>query len=273
MIGAAFMRHFNFNRTTLLPVFYSAFCAILLSSSSLYAQDGVVYPANAEDVSYAELDNLPDWRGLWFPAFGQVGGDEPVLIGEAKEIWEMHQARFAADPGYEVLETTSNCEPDGFPYIMNFPYSIEFLFTPGKITVIQEALMQVRRIFTDGRPLPSRDDVDPNYFGYSRGHWEGDTLVVTTIGTQSGQRLARAGISNSDMLTTTERLYLDPDNPDVLHLEYIFEDPKVLAEPWLVTYTYRRDRTWEQIEYICAQNDRHMLDAEGKTLVPEELRN
>jgi len=251
----------------------SLFTAAMFTGATATAQDDVVYPANDANASYAELDNLPDWRGLWFPAFGQVGGDEPVLIGEAKEIWEMHQARFAADPGYDVLETTSNCEPDGFPYIMNFPYSLEFLFTPGKVTVIQEALMQVRRIFTDGRPMPDRDTLDPNYFGYSRGHWEGDTLVVTTIGTQAGQRLGRAGIANSDQLTVTERIYLDPDNPDQLHLDFTFEDPKVLAQPWHMTHTFRRDRTWEQIEYICAQNDRHMLTDDGQTLVPEEIRN
>ncbi|MGA0934757.1 MAG: hypothetical protein ACO3R5_06475 [Pseudohongiellaceae bacterium] len=244
-----------------------------LFSGAALAQDGVVYPANSPVAKYAPLDDLPDWRGLWFPNMGQVGGDEPVLIGEAKATWEMHAARMEADPNYEVPETANNCEPDGFPYIMNFPYSIEFLFTPGKITVIQEALMQVRRIYTDGRPMPSLDEIDPNYFGYSRGHWEDDTLVVTTIGTQPGQRLGRAGIANSDMLTTTERIYLDPNDENILHLDYTFEDPNVLAQPWHLTYTFRRDRTWEQIEYICAQNNRHMLDENGQTLPPEEIRN
>lgn len=250
----------------------TVFTSLLLCGTAL-AQDGVVYPANAEDVSYAELDKLPDWRGLWFPFFGQVGGDEPVLIGKAKETWEMHQARLAADPHYEILETLNNCEPDGMPYMMNFPYSIEFLFTPGKITIIQEALTQVRRIYTDGRPMPSRDELDPNYFGYSRGHWEGDTLVVTTIGTQAGQRLGRAGIANSDELTITERIYLDEEDPDILHLDYTFEDPKVLAQPWHMTHRYRRDRTWEMLEYVCAQNNRHMIDEEGKTIPPDEIRN
>lgn len=250
------------------------FITLLSGFTSAFAQWGDdVNPTNAEEVSYSELDNLPDWRGLWFPFFGQVGGGEPNLIGEAKEIYDMHQARLAADSNYEVPETTNNCEPDGMPNFMTFPYSLEFLFTPGKITVIQEALMQVRRIFTDGRELPSLDALDPNYFGYSVGEWDGDTLVVTTIGTQPGQRMSIAGVTNSDQLIITERIYLDPENPDILNLEFTFVDPNVLAEPWVRTHRFRRDRAWEQIEYICSQNDRHILDEEGQTMVPEEIRN
>jgi hypothetical protein len=233
------------------------------------AQDArPVHPANSAKVSYAALDKLPDWRGLWFPVIGKVGGTEPVLIGEAKKTYDAHQAQLKANPRYEVPETSDNCEPDGMPSLMTFPYNLEILITPGKVTVIQEALMQVRRIFTDGRPLPRRDQLDPNYFGYSVGRWEGETLVVTTIGTRPGQRLGIAGITNSDQLTITERLYLDPKDRDLLHLEFTFEDPKVLAGPWRRTHMYRRDRTWEQIEYICVQNNRHLIDEKGQTVVP-----
>jgi hypothetical protein len=244
-------------------------CFGLVSSAGAQSKDSMpVYPANSSKVSYADLQKLPDWRGLWFPVIGKVGGGEPVLIGEAKKTWEMHQARLAADPRYEIPETANNCEPDGMPSLMTFPYNLEFLFTPGKITVVQEALMQVRRIFTDGRPLPKRDELDPNYFGYSVGRWEGETLVVTTIGTKPGQRLGIAGITNSDQLTITERIYLDPKDRDMLHLDFTFADPKVLAEPWKRTHTFRRDRTWEQIEYICVQNNRHMIDEKGQTVTP-----
>jgi hypothetical protein len=247
----------------------SILCVGLACSAGVSAQDPrPVHPANSAGASHAALDKLPDWRGLWFPVIGKVGGGEPVLIGEAKKTWEMHQARLAANPRYEVPETSDNCEPDGMPSLMTFPYNLEFLFTPGKVTVVQEALMQVRRIFTDGRPLPKRDELDPNYFGYSVGRWEGEVLVVTTIGTRPGQRLGIAGITNSDQLTITERIYLDPKDRDLLHLDFTFEDPKVLAEPWRRTHTFRRDRTWEQIEYICVQNNRHLIDENGQTLVP-----
>ena len=250
-----------------------AACAILgiglASGLDLSAQGAKpVYPANSDKVSYAALDKLPDWRGLWFPVIGKVGGTEPVLIGEAKKTFDAHQAQLKANPRYEVPETSDNCEPDGMPSLMTFPYNLEFLITPGKVTVIQEALMQVRRIFTDGRPLPGRDQLDPNYFGYSVGRWEGETLVVTTIGTRPGQRLGIAGITNSDQLTITERIYLDPKNRDLLHLEFTFDDPQVLAEPWRRTHMFRRDRTWEQIEYICVQNNRHQIDDKGQSVIP-----
>ena len=236
--------------------------AIALVSATASAQDAV-YPASAPDVSYAALDALPDWRGIWQPFFGRVTEDEPKLKGEYKERWESESAKAAADPSYEIPERTSNCEPPGMPYMMTMPYSLEFLFTPGKIVVNQEALMQVRRIYTDGRPLP--EDPDPTYFGYSIGHWEGAMLDVTTIGLRAGQRLGRRGITNSEELTIHERIYLSPDNPDVLNVDFTYEDPDVLEAPWHQSYQFRRDRTWDIIEYVCAENDRHPINDAGQT--------
>jgi hypothetical protein len=238
--------------------------AVLIGSASPFpalAQDGVVYPANAPDASYAELDKLPDFRGLWFPGFSPPS-EEPKLKGAYKVHYESEMAKMAADPTYEIIEGPNNCEAPGMPYFMTMPYSLEFLFTPGKITVMQEAHMMVRRIFTDGRPFP--EDPEPSYFGDSRGRWEGNVLVVETRNTRPGQRLGRAGITNSDSLVIHERLYLDANNPDMLHLDFTFEDPNVLEEPWKMSHTFRRDRTWEMLEYICDENDRHPIN-DGQT--------
>ncbi len=244
-------------------------CHIVASALALscvarmaFAQD-VVYPSSAADVSYAALDELPDWRGIWQPFFGQVTEDEPQLLGAYRDFYEEQMAQVAADPSYEIPERNSNCEPPGMPYMMVMPYSLEFLFTPGKIVINQEALMQVRRVFTDGRPLP--EDPDPNYFGYSVGHWEGDTLVVETTGLRAGQRLGRRGIVNSEQLTVHERIYLSPDNPDILIVDFTYTDPEVLAAPWHQSYRFRRDRTWDILEYVCAENDRHPVNDDGQT--------
>jgi len=240
--------------------------ALALTGAALQAQDErPIYPASSDKVSYAELDKLPDWRGIWQPNIGRITGDQPVLIGEYKKHYEEEQAKLKANPNYEVPETLDNCEPDGMPTMMTMPYSLEFLMTPGKIVVNQEALMMVRRIFTDGRQLPSLDEVDPNFFGYSVGHWEGDTLVVETIGTKPGQRLGTPGITNSDQLKITEHIYLDATNKDLMHLDFTYEDPNVLAQPWHQNHTFRRDRTWDILEYVCSENNRHPLDANGQT--------
>lgn len=246
-----------------LLLFSSCLLPFSFSLTAFAQQERPVYPANSADVSYAELDKLPDWRGIWHPAFGQVSGDDPVLKGQYKEFYEEQMARLEENPNYEIPERSSNCEPPGMPYMMTMPYSLEFNFTPGKIVVVQEAHMQVRRIFTDGRPFP--EDPDPNYFGYSRGHWEGDTLVVETIGTKPGLRLGIRGITNSDKLTIHERIYLDENDPDILHLDFTYVDPDVLEQPWHQNYTFHRDREWDILEYICDENDRHPIDSEGQS--------
>jgi len=240
-------------------------CAGALMAAQPAKKARPVYPANADKVSYAELDKLPDWRGIWQPNLGRVGGDQPALIGKFKKRYEEERAKVAANPQYEIPEKSSNCEPPGMPTMMTMPYSLEFVFAPGKIVVNQEAEMMVRRIFTDGRPLPKEDEVDPNYFGYSVGRWEGDTLVVDTIGTREGQRLGEQGITNSSRLRINERIYLDKDNKDLLHVDFTFTDPEVLAQPWHRNHTFRRDRTWEILEYVCDENDRHPVDANGQT--------
>jgi hypothetical protein len=227
--------------------------------------EGHVWPANAPEVSYAALDALPDWRGIWLPAGRPELPGEPPLKGE---YLERYQAALADAGGGEIVERASNCVPPGMPSVMYQPYNIQFLFTPGKITILQEAYMQVRYIFTDGRPLPV--DPDPWFNGHSVGHWEDGTLVVETVGVKDTTRLAVRGATHSDQLKITERMHLDPEDPDRLLVTTIFEDPLALSEPWVTEYAYTRRRDWEQIEFICAENDRNPIGDDGLTLFIHE---
>lgn len=224
-----------------------------------------VWPASADHVDFGALQALPDWRGIWQPALGRNPKPElPMLIGKYKAHYDEIQTLIASkDPEAQlkVERRSSACEPPGMPGIMTQPYNLEFLFTPGRVTIIQEAYMQVRRIYTDGRPLP--DDPDPTYNGFSVGHWEGNTLVVTTTGLRDGATMGRWGITYSDKVKITERIHLDPRNKDILVVENSFEDPKALAAPWHSTYLFSRDRTLDQLEFICAQNDRNPIDENG----------
>ncbi|MEI9891668.1 MAG: DUF6152 family protein [Caulobacteraceae bacterium] len=102
----------------------------------------------------------------------------------------------------------ANCLPPGMPGVMTQPYPIQILVTPGEVTIIQEAYMQVRHVHTDGRDHAA--DPDLTFNGDSIGHWEGDTLVVDTTGL-APQAVLQAGVTHSKNEHIVERYRLsDP---------------------------------------------------------------
>jgi hypothetical protein len=215
---------------------------------------------------YHQLDALPDWGGIWFVQGGASGGLGPPAIpklkGEYLQRYEQWRAEVAANDGV-VPRERSNCSPPGMPRIMRLgQYPYEFLFTPGRVTINQEAWMQTRTIWTDGRR--HLEEPDPSFMGNSIGRWEGDTLVVETIGISDRLEMD-TGIPHSDQFRLIERIHLSPDNPDMLINEMRMEDPEALEEPFEVTVRYRRDRYGSLIEFQCAENDRNPIDDEGHT--------
>jgi hypothetical protein len=147
--------------------------------------------------------------------------------------------------------------------LAQYPY--EFLFTPGRVTINQEAWMQTRTIWTDGREHPPFEALDPTFHGHSIGHWEGDTLVVDTIGISDDLEFGEGGV-HSDQFRLIERIHLSPDDPDLLINEMRMEDPLALAEPFEVVASYRRDRHGALIEFQCSENDRNLVNEKGETL-------
>jgi hypothetical protein len=154
---------------------------------------------------------------------------------------------------------TANCLPPGMPGIMTQPYPMEFLMTPGKVTIVIEAYTQVRHIYTDGRPLP--EDPDPRFFGTSIGHWEGDTLVVESIGFSPSIELER-GVPHSDKMKIVERFRLS--GPNTMTIETTLTDAEALTAPVVSNNTLSRHRDWTIAEYICEENNRNFVDANGK---------
>ena len=211
-------------------------------------------PHSARD--YGALGKLPDWAGIWVYNFGPPA-PPPVMTPDFQA-----RVKAATDAQARGLDSvrSSNCLPPGMPQVMSQPYNVEFLFTPGRVTVVQEAYMQVRRIFTDGRKHP--DDLEPSFNGHSVGHWEGDVLVVDSTGFKPGTKLSGA-IGHSDQLHIVERIHLKDAN--TLVDELTFDDAKALAQPWHETMTYTRHREWDQLEFICEENNRNPVDDSGKT--------
>jgi len=145
------------------------------------------------------------------------------------------------------------------PGIMGQPYPMEFLMTPGQVTIVIEAYNQIRHIYTDGRPLP--EDPDPTFYGTSVGHWEGDTLVAETVGFAQVPR----GITfpYSDKMKIVERFRLTA--PDTMSIETTIVDPEALTTPYSMGgRTLTRHRNWTIAEYICEENNRNFVDEKGK---------
>ena len=210
---------------------------------------------------YATLATLPDWSGVWTPEWGPLfksrAAERPVLKPAAAKVRAAFEAGKAKGENLQV--SAANCIPEGMPEVMRKPYPIEFLYSPERVTIIAETGSQVRRIYTDGRALP--DDPDPAFNGSSIGHWDGDTLVVETIGLNPRISLA-PGVHPTEKTRIVERLRLD--QPDHMVLETTVTDPGVFAEPLVIPTTYVRKRDWQMQEYVCQENNHDAADPFGR---------
>ena len=210
---------------------------------------------------WAALAKLPDLTGVWeSPTVGRGGREPAAGPPPVPQLTPAYAAKKRELDARNLDDTeAANCLPTGMPAIMGHPYPYEFLLTPGKVTIVTEAYMQVRHIYTDGRPLPA--DPDPTFNGSSIGRWEGDTLIVETIGFSPLTTIAR-NTPHSDKMRIIERFRLT--GSDTMSVETTVIDPEALARPWTTTRILARHRDWTIREYICEENNRNFLDAQGK---------
>ncbi|MEP7313987.1 MAG: hypothetical protein ABI859_15505, partial [Pseudomonadota bacterium] len=130
--------------------------------------------------------------------------------------------------------------------------------TKGQVTIIAEWSSQVRRIFTDGRPHPPEDEVEITFNGHSIGRWEGQTLVVDTIGIRGDTSFDASPLQHSDAMRVSERIRLT--DPKLLEAVITVTDPKAFTKPWVVTRHYKRGGPELQImEYVCEENNRDII--------------
>jgi hypothetical protein len=219
----------------------------------------------ASDSAYAQLAKLPDWSGVWEPMrLARPTADAkppapPKLTPTYAAQYAKLQEKNRTTPGLNFVTQVANCVPPGLPGSMQQPYPIEFLFTPGRVTIIIETYSMVRRIYTEGSALPEAPD--PTYQGTSIGRWEGDTLVVETIGILPETSPVSGVIGHGENMKVTERIRLA--EPEVLEIVTTVEDPTVFEEPYTRTSRFQRQRDWKIMEYVCAQNNRDSVDEKG----------
>ena len=245
------------------PAIIVALCAFAGFGTACYAQTAPQPPKAVVVHRYANvasLNSLPDWAGIWtfdFPTIDGFAPEVPSLTPASAA--ELKILKDEEAKNQEPATESANCLPPGMPTIMFQPYDIEFLFTPGRVTIIQEAYMQVRRVFTDGRGHPA--DLDPTFNGHSIGHWEGDTLVIDTAGLGHTTPLGYNRLQHGPHLHVIERIRLTA--PDKMEDDMTMTDPDVLLKPWHLVRTYTRHRDLDQLEFICEENNRNPIDKNG----------
>jgi len=216
---------------------------------------------------YAALDKWPDWSGVWSPDWSILfgTGSGPRTPPAQPKLTPAAQARLTAFQAYQKehgVDQTAQvmCLPPGMPGIMRQPYPIEFVYSPGRVTLFNETYSQARRIYLD-KPIP--EDPDPYFNGNSVGHWEGDTLVVDTVGFSDKTDIA-PGIKHGDKMKIHERFWLE--KPDVLRVETTITDPDVLTEPFVQQLAYKKEPDWQIREYVCEENNRLRPDDSGANI-------
>jgi hypothetical protein len=152
------------------------------------------------------------------------------------------------------------CRPGGALRILTFPPYRKFLQLPGLFVILSERDVTYRQIFLDGRPLP--DDPTPTFNGYSVGAWEGDTLVIQSIGFRDGTWIDRNGSPMSDEAKLTERFRRVSFGR--LDVDVTLDDPKAYLRPWTVTLTQRIVLDTDLLDYHCMDNEKDAARLVGK---------
>jgi hypothetical protein len=192
----------------------------------------------------------PDFSGIWRVPTGKY------LENLGADGIEIPMQPWAAKLYQERLDNDGKYRPSG----QCLPHSVtdfdahfnpkKIIQTPGLLVMLFESYHTYREIFTDGRSLPDRRD--PAWFGYSVGKWEGDELVVDTVGVNEKTWLDDSGHPHSDAMRITERFR----RRDFGHMEVklTIDDPKTYTKPWTVTIGWEYFPDTELLDWVCENN-------------------
>ena len=175
----------------------------------------------------------------------------------AKGLYEYRQRTLLKD------DPMLSCLPPGGPRMFQVAHGVQFLEQPERQRVFVMSgggNRNWRLIYLDGRALPQSEDVTPTYFGYSSGHWDGDTLVVESDAFVERFWFSNGGLPHTEALRLTEK-FLRPDF-NTLRYEVLVNDPGTYTRPWSSAWTLRWVADQELPEYFCQDNSKdepHMV--------------
>src|SRR5205085_6163493 len=170
--------------------------------------------------------------------FGDISN--PNLRQWAKEA--MKKDNDEIDAGKIQFTANSSCLPSGVPVFMLLPGPFYLLQTPTQVVILEEQDHQVRHIYLN---VPHSADVKPSWYGESVGHYEGDTLVVDTIGLNTKTVVDSFRTPHTEKLHVTERWKL-MNGGKTLEANITIEDPDTFVQPWSTFQRYQRGRSEER---------------------------
>jgi len=203
----------------------------------------------------------PDDRGVWTPLFGIR---DPIADIEAVPFQPWSKALYEARQIHE-LEPHARCKASGASRQFLTPYGVEFVEIEdlGRMFIFDIGGPHTyRTVFMDGRSHPS--DIEPSNYGHAIGWWEGDTLVVDTVGYNEDFWFERRGLPHTTALHTIERF--NRVNTHLIEYQLTVDDPGAYTEPYVGWFDLQWQPDQELFEYVCQQaNYAHELMVGGES--------
>lgn len=233
---------------------------VMLVAGAAAAAPSVTIPRTA--------DGKPSFSGVWeipyVPDMSKTGraapGTTPAQTGPGALPFTSWGEQDFKNYDPAKFDYTAHCLPMGWTRQMNTPMPIEIMQEPNRIAILFEAWQTFKVVPTDGRDHPKT--VDETWMGNSVGHWEGDTLVIDTIGFNDKTRLDTIGHPHSDRLHVIEKL----TRTDPMHIGYevTVMDPKAYKEPFTNKRVFTLKPDWELMEYSCEENNKEVIEGHVK---------
>ena len=239
----------------------------LFAPASLEAQRNPAVAPSAAPGSAPRLPSgKPDLNGIWerpyVPDMTRNGRDQQGFADlpftpSGLADWKSYDA---ANGDY-----TGSCMPFGLTRSINSPYPLQIMQNDKYVALLFEQSTWFHVVPTDGRSHPQGDDLNPTWFGHSIGRWDGDTLVVDTVGFNGYTRLDTVGHPHSASLHLVQTFR----RTDAEHIAYTItiEDPKVYNKPWKNERIFTLSKG-ELIEYSCEENNVSLWEGRIKPWTP-----
>lgn len=247
-----------------------------------------------------DTSKYPDLRGQWRPVGGPGRFDmtRPAGLGQQAPLNAEYEAIFEANlkdqaNGGQGTTSTYKCLSPGMPRVTNGYGEVEFIVTPDTTYILQDHILDDRRIFTDGRDWPG--NIEPSLLGYTIGRWVDsrgsgrfDVLEAETRGFRGPRVFDGSGLPlhEDGQTIVKERIFVDPSDPELSHDQVTVYD-HALTRPWTVIKNYRHvanprpfwtEEYCEKNNHVFIGKEHYVLSADGllmpalKDTRPPDLR-